>query len=99
MSRTIREGLLEMGPENKSVKGTVYEIRVAGRMPERWFDWFDGFHIQTDETGVTTLTGSIADQSALYGILAKLGDLNIKLLSVRQKLSKKNQNSPQKSTP
>jgi hypothetical protein len=58
------------------------EIRVKGRIDERWSDWFEGLAISYAE-GETILTGNVADQSALYGLLAKLRDLGLALISVR----------------
>ena len=58
------------------------EIRVKGRIDEHWSDWFDDLAISYDE-GETVLSGQVADQSALYGLLAKLRDLGLALVSVR----------------
>jgi hypothetical protein len=63
-----------------------YEIRVQGQIGPRWHAWFDGMritHEQGDEgSPVTILTGPVADQAALRGILSRLWDLNLTLLSV-----------------
>ena len=64
----------------------VYQIKVRGRLGAQWSDWFGGMAI-TCETGsdglpVTTMTGAVADQAALHGLLWKLRDLNLKLISV-----------------
>jgi hypothetical protein len=59
----------------------IYEITVEGILDKKWSDWFDGMTI-TFESGFTTLTGAVADQSALRGILFKIWDLNLTLLSV-----------------
>ena len=58
------------------------EIRVKGRIDEHWSDWFDDLAISYDE-GQTVLSGQVADQSALYGLLAKLRDLGLALVSVK----------------
>jgi hypothetical protein len=58
------------------------EIRVRGRIDEHWSDWFDDLTITYTESD-TLLTGNVADQSALYGLLAKLRDLGLALVSVR----------------
>ena len=58
------------------------EIRVQGRIDEHWSDWFEDFEITHTEQGETILTGDVADQSALYGLLAKLRDLGLPLISV-----------------
>lgn len=59
----------------------AYQIKVRGRLGQGWSDWFDDMTLAF-EHGITTLTGPVADQSALLGILCKLGYLNVTLLSV-----------------
>ena len=58
------------------------EIRVKGQIDAHWSDWFDDLTITHTAQDETVLTGPIADQSALYGLLAKLRDLGLPLLSV-----------------
>ena len=58
------------------------EIRVEGHLDERWSEWLDGFVITHTEDGQTILIGPAGDQSALYGLIAKLRDLSIRLVSV-----------------
>ena len=60
------------------------EIRVKGQLDRAWSDWFEGLAITHTEANETLLIGPVADQAALYGLLAKLGDLGLPLLSVRQ---------------
>lgn len=60
----------------------VYEIRVEGHLTDRWADWFDGMVIHNDPNGETTLTGRLTDQAALFGVLTKIHDLNLTLISV-----------------
>jgi hypothetical protein len=55
------------------------EIRIEGRLDEKWAEWFEGFDFTYTETGDTLLFGSVPDQSALYGLIAKLRDLGVKL--------------------
>lgn len=62
----------------------IYEIRVEGLLTGHWSDWFDGLVIRQEAENTTVLTGSIPDQSALFGILAKIRDLNLILLSVNR---------------
>jgi len=62
----------------------VYHIRVQGNLDQKWSDWFDGFMIASREDGETLLTGQLADQAALHGLLAKIRDLGLPLLSVRR---------------
>ncbi len=59
-----------------------YEIRVEGRLPGDWSDWFEGLEILCDPPGQSVLAGFLPDQSALHGVLAKIRDLNLKLVSV-----------------
>ena len=61
-----------------------YKIRVEGRLPAAWAEWFEGLEIQSAERGTSTLSGPLADQAALYGVLAKIRDLNLKLISVER---------------
>ena len=61
-----------------------YEIRVRGRLGPRWSTQFDGMTVDTTVDGTTVLLGPVADQAALHGLLSRLGDLGITLLSVRQ---------------
>lgn len=58
------------------------EIRVAGQIDERWSDWLDGLTITHATEGETVLCGSVLDQSALYGLIGRLRDLGLPLLSV-----------------
>jgi hypothetical protein len=62
----------------------IYEIRVEGHLPDRWSDWFEGMAIRNDPNGETTLTGSLADQAALLGVLNKIQALNLILISVNR---------------
>ncbi len=59
-----------------------YEIRVSGHFGPRWEAWFDGLDVTTEEDGTTVISGVVADQSALHGLLAKLRDLGIPLISL-----------------
>jgi len=58
------------------------EIRVKGRIDERWWEWLGDVTITYTSQGETLLTGSVVDQSALYGLVAKLRDLGLPLVSV-----------------
>jgi hypothetical protein len=60
----------------------VYQIRIKGHLSGQWVDWFDGLTITLEEDGGTLLTGPVVDQAALYGILKKVRDLGMPLLSV-----------------
>jgi hypothetical protein len=61
-----------------------YEIIVEGRLPSGWADWCDGFTSVLLETGETLLTGQVADQSALVGLLRAICHMNLTLVSVRR---------------
>jgi hypothetical protein len=63
---------------------TIYQIRVAGHLSSQWVDWFEGLSIRLEEDGNSLLTGSVTDQAALYGLLKKVRDLGLSLLSVNQ---------------
>ncbi|HSL31342.1 MAG TPA: hypothetical protein VK900_19225 [Anaerolineales bacterium] len=63
-------------------KPYAYEIRVEGQLTNRWSAWFEGLTICNTLNGETILTGELADQAALYGVLNKIHDLNISLISV-----------------
>jgi hypothetical protein len=60
----------------------VYEIRLKGHLEARWVKWFDGLAITLDENGNTLLSGPVADQAALHGLLKKVRDVGLPLLSV-----------------
>lgn len=59
-----------------------YEIRLQGRLDDRWAPWFDGMSIESEAEGVTVLRGEVTDQAALHGLLARLRDLGLPLISV-----------------
>jgi hypothetical protein len=61
----------------------LYEIRVVGRLDDRWSLWFDGLEICGADDGTSTLTGVVADQAQLHGILARLRDVGATLLCCR----------------
>lgn len=62
----------------------VYNIRVKGVLDKKWSDWFQGLTITPQANGETLLTGPVADQCALHGVLAKVCDLALPLLSVER---------------
>ena len=62
----------------------VYEIRIEGHLADHWSDWFEGLTICNDPDDETTLTGWLADQAALFGVLAKIHNLNLTLISVQR---------------
>lgn len=62
----------------------LYEIRIAGHLSPQWMDWFDGLTIMLEEDGNTLLSGYVGDQAALHGLLKKVRDLGMPLVSVIQ---------------
>jgi hypothetical protein len=62
---------------------TSYEIRVDGVLDRRWSAWFEGLAVTSDQAGQTLIAGPVADQAALHGLLARVRDLGLKLISVR----------------
>ncbi len=60
---------------------TIYEIRIAGHLSPQWTDWFEGLTITWQE-GETLLSGPVADQAALHGLLRKVRDSGLKLVAV-----------------
>ena len=61
---------------------TVYQIRVKGHLGSQWADWFGGLTVTLEDSGETLLTGPVADQAALHGLLRKVRDLGMPLVSV-----------------
>ena len=59
-----------------------YEIRVAGHLPPHWSEWFQGFTVALESDGTMRLTGPVIDQAALYGLLKKVRDMGLPLISV-----------------
>ncbi len=68
-----------------SKRDSIYQIRIEGRLDGQWSDWFSGLTITALDNNETLLTGPVADQSALRGILERLWDLNLVLISVERK--------------
>jgi hypothetical protein len=61
-----------------------YEIRLQARLDPRWSVWFDGLDLRTDTDGTAVLYGQVTDQAALHGLLARVRDLGLPLISVTQ---------------
>jgi hypothetical protein len=61
-----------------------YEIRLKGHLDSRWAAWFDGLSLTNETDGTTVIRGPVADQSALHGLLQKVRDLGVPLVSVTQ---------------
>jgi hypothetical protein len=69
-------------PSQCHAPGT-YQIRVAGHLDDHWATWFGGMTLQRDSDGTTTLTGPVADQAQLHGLLARIRDLGVTLISLQ----------------
>jgi len=67
-----------------SVHAGQYEIRLKGRLDARWATWFDGLRLTHEADGTTSLRGPVVDQAALHGLLQKVRDLGVPLISVTQ---------------
>ncbi len=67
-----------------SSQPTVYQIRLKGHLGHQWTDWFEGMIITLEENGDTLLSGPVVDQAALHGLLKKVRDLGLPLVSVFQ---------------
>ena len=72
----------EINAENDPGQPMIYQIRVKGHLGRRWTDWFEGLTITLEDNGETLLTGLVVDQAALYGLLKKVRDAAMPLLSV-----------------
>ena len=64
--------------------GTWYEIRLDGRLDPRWAAWLDGFDLDPGDDGSTVLRGRVLDQAALHGVLAKVRDIGLPIISITQ---------------
>ena len=62
--------------------GDTYRVQVRGHLDDRWSDWLAGLVIQRQDDGTTVLVGPVVDQAALHGVLARIRDLNLLLLTV-----------------
>jgi hypothetical protein len=59
-----------------------YSIRLTGHLDQRWTAWFDGMTVTDESDGTTVLSGSVADQAALHGLLQRVRDLGLPIVSV-----------------
>jgi hypothetical protein len=85
---------LDLPPEPP--QPVIYQIRIKGHLDSQWTEWFEGLSITLEENGETLLSGPVADQPALHGLLKKVRDLNLSLLSVNQVPPQEPTNQPKK---
>jgi len=71
-------------PQPGTPHPAIYRIRIQGQLDNQWMDWFSGMDITLEEDGVTVLTGPVVDQAALHGLLKKIRDLGMPLISVNR---------------
>src|SRR5258707_6320863 len=74
----------EINSEIDPSEPMVYQIRIRGHLGRQWTDWFGGLTITLEDNGDTLLTGPVVDQAALHGLLRKVRDLGVPLLSVNR---------------
>lgn len=74
----------EYHPNHRSDQPGIYQIILQGHLSDQWSDWFDDFTITRNEHGQTILVGPAIDQAALHGLLKKIRDLRIPLISVNR---------------
>jgi len=72
----------ELNPRMDPGPPLVYQIRIKGHLGSQWTDWFEGLTITLEEDSNTLLTGPVVDQAALHGLLKKVRDLGMPLVSV-----------------
>jgi hypothetical protein len=72
----------KLEPKPTPSQTVVYQIRIKGCLDSQWTDWFGGLTVTLEEDGDTLLTGPVVDQAALYGLLKKVRDLGMPLVSV-----------------
>ena len=72
----------KLNPKTDSSQPMVYQIRLKGHLGRQWTEWFGGLTITLEDSGDTLLTGPVADQAALHGLLKKVRDLGMPLISV-----------------
>jgi hypothetical protein len=72
----------KLNPITNPSQAMVFNIRIKGHLGSQWTEWFEGLTITLEDDGVTLLTGPVVDQAALHGLLKKVRDLGMPLISV-----------------
>lgn len=75
---------ITLTPETDPNQQIIYQIRIKGHLDNRWRDWFDGMTISLEDNGDTLITGPVVDQAALHGLVKKVRDLGLPLISVNR---------------
>jgi hypothetical protein len=79
-----KQMLKTLEPEADSSQPAIYQIRIQGYLRHQWTDWFEGLTLSLEEDGATLLTGPVIDEAALHGLLKKVRDFGIPLVSVNR---------------
>jgi hypothetical protein len=69
-------------PKTDPGRLSVYQIRIKGHLSDQWIGWFEGLSITLEKNGDTLLTGTVVDQASLFGLLKKVRDLGMTLISI-----------------
>jgi hypothetical protein len=78
-----------LNPTTDPGQPMVYQIRIKGHLGPQWTDWFEGMTITPEDNGDTLVTGPVIDQAALHGVLKRVRDLNLPLLSIMEVRSRR----------
>ena len=82
-----------LNPATGQGQPTVYQIRIKGHLGHQWTDWFGDLSITLEDNGDTLVTGTLVDQAALHGVLRRVRDLGLPLLSV-ERIEPKQEDAP-----
>jgi len=75
---------LDLNPKGDLDESAIYQIRIRGHLGRQWTDWFGGLIITLEDNGDMLLTGAVVDQAALHGLLKKVRDLGMPLISIKR---------------
>jgi hypothetical protein len=81
---SYKETTNKFNPKMDPGKTKIYQIRIKGHLGSQWSEWFEGQTITLEENGDTLITGPVVDQAALYGLLKKVRDIGLQLVSLTQ---------------